>query len=341
MEDRQLLRIADRVHDALLQLQQRYYLECLRRLTLLTNTLNRVSPQSRKLSIALAKEWSASCEKSCICVQRTLTEIPKYVIRTQEMLTKRKPKIPAVRSLFEEVKAVEAEFGNIQLTKPENSISVLTEPITLEGIYLGPFRIALFLDMAPQVYNQQAYAVYATEPNPAATDSTVTHPHVSSDSLCEGDGHAAIWSALEAGRLLDFFMLIRSILNTYNSGGAYVQLEDWDGLPCYECGYVMQSDEYYYCRSCENEFCDQCSTCCESCHEIICLNCAGRCQVCEEPLCQQCQIECSQCERICCESCLEEGICSDCREEMENNDEQKTKKQQQKEPEQHNLRLVG
>jgi len=111
----------------------------------------------------------------------------------------------------------------------------VTEPITLEDVYLGPFRIQLELnkdirlssvEALSELYQGGAYHVIALEPNLAATDASVNHPHVSNERLCEGDGYAPIRAALEQGRLCDFFTLVRSILNTYSPDSPYVRLDD-------------------------------------------------------------------------------------------------------------------
>ncbi len=340
MNDKHLLRVAERIQQSLQQLQLRYYLECVRRLTLLSNAMTETRGQSRKLELALARKWLAASKTCCIRVQRTLGEIPHHVTRVQDILRKRQPQVPKLSALFAELKAVEAEFGGIQYQTDERAVSVITESITLEGIYLGPFRIALFWDLVPELFSRHVYAVYAADPNPATTDNSVTHPHINGDTLCEGEGHAAIQAALETGRLLDFFTMIRSILTTYNPDSAYVRLEDWEGVPCYECGYCMHADQIYYCDSCQNEYCDECSTCCEQCHEIICLGCAVHCALCKEPLCHRCQRTCRQCHLVVCESCLENGICDDCRETMENDYEQEHK-ETSKEPQPLQVRLVG
>jgi len=81
---------------------------------------------------------------------------------------------------------------------------------------LGPFRIALYLDSLRELYQRTPYFVTAIDPHPAATDNAVTHPHVSNDVVCEGDGAAAIRAALEIGRFTDFFAMVRCILTTYN-----------------------------------------------------------------------------------------------------------------------------
>ncbi len=61
-------------------------------------------------------------------------------------------------------------------------------------------------------------------------------PHVSDETLCEGDGRRAIHAALAAGRLYDFFTIVDRLLNTYASGRAYVDLDNWFGTPCHDCG---------------------------------------------------------------------------------------------------------
>ena len=55
----------------------------------------------------------------------------------------------------------------------------------------------------------------ALDPSPAASNSETTHPHVQTNQLCEGDGRSAIRHAMREGRLLDFFVLVRQILQTY------------------------------------------------------------------------------------------------------------------------------
>ena len=150
--------------------------------------------------------------------------------------------MPKLSLVVEELTQVQQEFGDLEFNKAEDTISVVTEPITLEDVYLGPFRIQLELNKLSELYQGGAYHVIALEPNLAATDASVTHPHVSNDRLCEGDGYAAIRAALEQGRLCDFFTLVRSILNTYSPDSPYVRLDEWDSTPCYECGYVMNSD---------------------------------------------------------------------------------------------------
>ena len=64
----------------------------------------------------------------------------------------------------------------------------------------------------------------AEDPHPAHSDDSVTHPHVQSEGVCEGDAKLPIRNALSQLRLLDFFQIVGSLLRTYNSGSPYVAL---------------------------------------------------------------------------------------------------------------------
>ncbi len=42
-------------------------------------------------------------------------------------------------------------------------------------------------------------------------------------------------AALTEGRLLDFFMIVRQVLQTYSPDSPYVSLDDWYGRQCSDC----------------------------------------------------------------------------------------------------------
>lgn len=226
-------------------------------------------------------------------------------------------------TILDELKAVQEEFDDVAFNAEEGALCAVTEPITLEDVYLGPFRIALYVDKLQEMHSKIPYYVIAVEPHPAAKDEAITHPHVSNEILCEGDGAAAIRAALEEGRLCDFFVMVRGILTTYNPDSPYISLADWDGTPCYDCGYVMDGESVYYCSHCDAAVCDECSRVCTDCGEIVCGNCASRCEICDRSLCPKCaKTKCSECESICCEACITDGLCPDCQKEMEKEDEE-------------------
>jgi len=111
------------------------------------------------------------------------------LLRTASALHKRsfvssKSRFAVGHFLFAELKQLQQEFGNLHFDGENNSISVETDPIELDGLYLGPFRIEPHLNKLRELYGTSPYCVVALDPHPAATDQTVTNPHVSNERLC-------------------------------------------------------------------------------------------------------------------------------------------------------------
>ena len=315
--------MANRIREGLLQLKYSRYLELSRQLTNLTGQLQRLTTESRKMGTSVTRGWLSAAQRCCKNVNNLLGEVVYSLPRIRPLAEKPQKETPKLPLVIDELNGLQKEFGDIEFDASKNNISVVTEPITLEDIYLGSFKIQLELNKLYQLYNSSPYFVIALEPNPASTDQEVTHPHVSGEKLCEGDGSAAIKAALEEGRICDFFTIVRSILNTYSPDSPYVALHDWDGATCYDCGYTMSSEDSYYCEYCERDYCSDCSTYCRRCEETVCLGCSGQCSYCEEMLCRNCVSGCQECGAMFCQSCLEEDLCPNCREEKENENEQK------------------
>jgi hypothetical protein len=323
MNDKEVVCVAGAIQNALEQLRKNRYARCAAQLSLFAGTVQKLVRDSRQLATALSRDWFAAAERSCKTINRQLGEIPFLVSNLQSLLDRRHRDVPKLSGIAAELYALRQEFDDVEFNGEEDALCVVTEPITLEDIYLGRFRIALYLHSLRELYQKTPYFVMAIDPHPAATDDAVTHPHVSNDVVCEGDGAAAIRAALEGGRLVDFFTMVRSILTTYNPDSPYVALSDWEGVPCYECGYVMDSESSYYCVYCENAVCDECSSVCTGCGEVVCKSCAGTCEMCERSLCPPCaKSKCSECESVCCGSCLDDGLCPDCKEERDNHEEE-------------------
>ncbi|MHC4538471.1 MAG: hypothetical protein ACYS74_01655 [Planctomycetota bacterium] len=321
-ENKRFVHIASRVADAVSGLRYDRTWELARRFAGLIRHFEQLNTESRKLSVALNRRWLAAADHCRTCAGNRLNDL-SYAISQVKKLTDTPLKKSATLSVIvDELRQLQDEFGDVEFQREESTLSVVTESITLEGIALGPFKIQLELNKLDQLYSSSPYLVIALEPNPAATDDSVTHPHVSSEKLCEGDGSAAIRAALEEGRICDFFTLVRSILNTYSPDSPYVALHDWDGATCYDCGYTMSSEDTYFCQSCEHDYCSECSTYCRRCEEAVCLGCSGQCSYCQEMLCRNCVSSCQECGESFCESCLKDDLCPDCQEEIEEQEQE-------------------
>lgn len=231
-----------------------------------------------------------------------------------------RPKVPTLSEIYDDLAALRQEFEEVNVDFSAGTISVTTEPITFDGVFLGPFEIRLSWR---DLLGRSPFRVIALEPHPAATNDGVTHPHVQDEELCQGDGREAIKQALCQGRIGDFFLIVSQLLHTYAQGQAYVELSRWKGIACSDCGAHVDDDERWICDRCDADLCGGCSSNCQSCERGFCSDCIRSCDDCQQPLCGSCQTACAGCQGMCCTGCLDEGLCSACQaEEEEETDEE-------------------
>jgi hypothetical protein len=235
------------------------------------------------------------------------------------------PRIPITKALAKvgdvycDLLALNEEFDEVDHDLRGRWLSVTTEPITLQDIYLGPFEIQLDWGRSG---DDSAYRVIANEPHPAESRDNVTHPHVMDDRLCEGHSRQAIRQALSQGRLLDFFTLVANGLRTYNEESPFVALEIWHGATCSNCGAIVDEEERYLCQRCEETICQGCEVACCGCDDCYCSQCITGCEACDDNFCGGCLKPCKQCQRNICSNCLEEDErCSACHEKQEREDD--------------------
>jgi len=194
--------------------------------------------------------------------------------------------IAGLADIYRDLLALAAEFPGVDYDLNSQTVSVITEPIQLAGVLLGPFQIRLDVS---HMASDQEYRVVALQPNPANTNNRVTHPHVNDQALCAGDGVRAIRAALGSGRLYDFFTIVHQTLQTYAPGRAYVELENWFGVPCHDCGCTADENDGCACTRCEATLCADCGSPCSDCGEMCCANCSERCPDCGQFVCLSCR----------------------------------------------------
>ena len=214
-----------------------------------------------------------------------------------------------IRDIIADLQGLHKEFDEINVSMKNHTISVVTDCVILDGVGLGRFEIVLNWK---RLHETGAYDVIALDDSAASTDSDTTHPHVQCNSLCEGEGKVAIRNALTEGRLFDFFVLVRQILHTYNPSSAYVQLDDWFGIQCPECGSTTRSDETNLCEGCSTTTCFECSTRCTDCDYRYCSDCIRICTGCESDICSSCRSQCSECGDGFCKGCIDDERCLLC-----------------------------
>ena len=277
-------------------------------------SLERVDRQSQLITASTELGYRAA---SRVLQERLLDALIMLQSEVDEaiiVVTKRVDNAPTVKDLFADLIALDREFSCVELSFREQTISVTTEPIELDDIYLGQFRIVLELRYLGQTH---AYRVVAVDPNPACSCDSTTHPHVQNEELCEGEGQKPIENALNDGRLLDFFTIVNQTLHTYNADSAYVALRDWSGTECRDCGSTVDDDQISSCSQCEGQICGECTCSCQRCDEVYCDDCTTACEGCKDHFCGSCIECCDRCDKPFCDDCLKEGVCDDCNDEEE------------------------
>jgi len=268
----------------------------------------------RRINKADLRGWQAAGQRLRLRLEAALRNLESQVQETacglSPVLWQRG--VPPLQQLYEELCALDDEFGDVEYDFRNEVLTVVTEPIVLEELDLGRFEIRLEWT---ELGSPSPYTVWAQEPFRAASSESTTHPHVQDDRLCEGDGGRAIHSALIQGRLLDFFALVDRILSTYNSSSAYVDLANWSGEPCVDCDRIIDEDDRYRCERCDETLCSDCTVNCQRCEDCLCGQCIDRCAGCEELCCNRCLDTCPDCTRTFCRECLyEDERCENCHE---------------------------
>jgi hypothetical protein len=131
--------------------------------------------------------------------------------------------VPTPSEIHQDILALQREFDEVEIDLAGHELSVTTDAIVLGGIELGPFDIRLDWQ---RLGDSRPYRVVVRDPNPAAHNDEVTHPHVQGETLCEGDGRPAIQAALAQCRIYDLILLVSQVLYTYARGSAYVELDN-------------------------------------------------------------------------------------------------------------------
>lgn len=281
-----------------------------------------VSRLTRQIGRASRRGWHGAAQRLAEDLASTLEEYRRYADNALQIVKGRPSldKVAAVADIYCDILALYDEFEEeAKIDFEEHEICVTTDAIVLEDIRFGRFEIRLDWQ---KLGSSLAYRVVALDPNPAAKSEDITHPHVQDERLCEGEGRTAIRAALTQGRIHEFFLLVSQVLHTYGRGSAYVELDDWDGSPCEDCGQSASQDDRYYCSRCESLLCDSCALSCRGCDETHCSGCLDQCAACGEDFCSACLTDCPVCHKRFCDGCREDGLCRSCYEEQHNKENQ-------------------
>jgi hypothetical protein len=279
----------------------------------------------RRIEQARNRGWA-------LAARRLLDRLPDQVYQLQSrlnMVPRNDPGLvpppPSLHQIHQDLLALEGEFEAVEVDRRHRRIAVTTLPIELEKIDLGPFAIQLHLDRLHHRQDLSCIDCVALEPNPAASNESVTHPHVKDNSLCGGEASVPIALALRQGRVLDAMLLVSGVLQNYNGDSPYISLDDWSGASCGDCGHT--TEDLSCCEHCQNDYCDHCISVCDLCDTSCCHECLERDEVSKQHCCPGCRQTCGQCDRtVDTDSFIESaGLCPGCHQqeqEHENNQQQ-------------------
>lgn len=93
------------------------------------------------------------------------------------------------------------------------------------------------------------------------------HPHANeSGDICLGNRASAVGTVYTEGSLLFSLSTLCAVLQTYNGGSPYIELDhliNGESLYCHRCDNEMDSDEVYYIDGCD--YCSDCVGSCDCC----------------------------------------------------------------------------
>jgi hypothetical protein len=190
----------------------------------------------RQITLAQERGWHAAASLLAIDLADTCRDFHRRLETAfRGMDARNVPRLqPTVSAIYRDLLALRQEFGEVEIDLAAREVAVTTDTIELEGVSLGDFQIRL--TWSEIGHGSQPYRVVALDPHPPARRDDVTHPHVQDEKLCEGEGRPAIAAALAESRFYDFFLLVDQLLHNYGRGSAYVELDQWNGVPCSDCG---------------------------------------------------------------------------------------------------------
>ncbi len=133
----------------------------------------------RRMRGARQHNWQLAAQRLQLDLQEMLRRLNGELISIDRVLESQhyESRNASIIEIYADLVALQAEFDEVSFDRRGRTISATTEPIELEGVYLGPFEIRLdWGDLAEG--RPHNYRVIALDANPSAANDSVTHPHV-------------------------------------------------------------------------------------------------------------------------------------------------------------------
>ena len=192
MTQKQLIRVAEEIREQIRAFRAERYRQAKRKLSQLIEQTERLQTINRQLNIATRRGWTRAADSLFKAIPDALRNLSWHSTELERVIEERDGQATSLRDIFQELRQLEDEFGELRYPGEDRTLSVVTQPIELEGVHLGDFEIRLHIPSLSEARHSGAYSVVALDPHPASANESVTHPHVSDERLCEGDASAAL-----------------------------------------------------------------------------------------------------------------------------------------------------
>ncbi len=274
-------------------------------------------------------------------IHRELVLLKKEQINKYLAFVDQKP-ISFTRNLRDSIERLIDDFG--ARISMDGRIQLLIRDVVLTNNYIEhdfgnymieikPYNVLSYIIGRMGGYDHhEIYKIYTNDAEKAMLNgTTISHPHICDNNLCEGEGYTAIRSAIKRGDLLSMFLIIEGIVRSYNEEGAYKRLERWKNYYCSHCDYDFSEDDdggsscdmcnALVCSecgrpcNCGNYMCNSCTITCAACAVGFCEDCnedVDRCAYCLDDVCVNCSTHCAHCDKIYCTHHLRVSKCSRC-----------------------------
>ena len=183
--NKQLAKIAEAIRDQLKELKKHHYDKVHSLTGNVILNLGQLQMIQKGMKKAIDRNWDRATSKLAAKAQRVIRDTPHMLSELKRAIDITQTSVPPARQIYEELKQIQQEFCKLEYYPEDEVISVFTEPIELEGIFLGEFEIRLQLPGLAKMQDGNYFRVAAFDPHPAACNYEVTHPHVSQEYLCE------------------------------------------------------------------------------------------------------------------------------------------------------------
>ena len=163
-------KVALEIRDRLLMRERARQQEAIPRLEPLKESMAHI----QRINIRLAKCHQNGLFGAAKRVRQNAMGALRDLRREVDLLTSQmnveSPVLPTAQEIIADLDQIEQEFPSWRCEGNQNNLIIVTDPIELEGVYLGRFEIQLDVNDIGNPSSQQPFSIVALAPNPAPSN---------------------------------------------------------------------------------------------------------------------------------------------------------------------------